>query len=652
MNRTQLSELLVSFREEMSYGRLAALILSLEPALDQMLLVKGDEDCFALLNEVAVAIASAKWRPPLQGSDPAPPPVLDNLAASAHRILLRIATEHMPRAAPEKSIFFATRGLDIAIAYCLPEETRRGYNVCSALYMLSGAAGDAIEHGLMAAGCALDMGYHAAVVNSLANVNGALVSIGLHEEALAIAGRSSMAYGHLPDCAPHLALLLGNAAKAALALKRFDIARRYATQTLELLPGQSASDSCYRLLAESILMRCAIAGGDKAQVKSQMNKIERLASKSPSPRNELNRQFADALYVGYAENARLAMIGMLAAVASEAKGFTAIYAEALQQLCHLCSESGDQRSAMLYAGKLVTTLGQARLGKVREQLAELGQIPKTVTPAKNSTQAIIDRIVSQALETRPCRARVESLGNPELTKSLEQLAATAELCDDPSRRAIYRVGKLAKLLALEMGYTEAQSMALEHAARLHDIGKLGVPSVILAKPGERLNESEYLVLWRHAAMGAQILAQCHEPVFELAAEIAHAHHEAWDGSGYPRNLQSEEIHEAARMVCLAENYDSMTHARAYRHAMTHPEVVAFLSDNAGVQFDPIMTPIFIRMIERLRALHGDRMNEWLALTAPTPPHHLAQDNMLSRLNELVPESVFSKLRGGLRPIFM
>ncbi|NJN36113.1 MAG: HD domain-containing protein, partial [Nitrospiraceae bacterium] len=129
-----------------------------------------------------------------------------------------------------------------------------------------------------------------------------------------------------------------------------------------------------------------------------------------------------------------------------------------------------------------------------------------------------------------------------------------------------------------------RATALEHAARLHDIGKLGIPSAILAKPGERLNESEYLVMWRHAAMGAQILGQCQEPIFELASEIAHAHHEAWDGTGYPRNLQGEEIGEAARIVCLAENYDSMTNARSYRHPLTHSEAVAFISKNAGTQF--------------------------------------------------------------------
>ncbi|MGL5002918.1 MAG: HD-GYP domain-containing protein, partial [Casimicrobium sp.] len=159
--------------------------------------------------------------------------------------------------------------------------------------------------------------------------------------------------------------------------------------------------------------------------------------------------------------------------------------------------------------------------------------------------------------------------------------------------------------------------------------------------------SAYQAMWRHAQMGAQILRQCDEPVFNLAAEIAHSHHEAWDGTGYPRNLQGDEIHEAARIVCLAENYDSMTHARSYRHRMTHAEAVAFISQNAGVQFDPNMTPVFIRVVERLWLLHGQQFDDALCVDIPAPNERFATDSMLDRLNDLVPKSVFEKLGVGL-----
>jgi putative two-component system response regulator len=647
MNRAILPELLVSYRREMSYARLRALLTEVDSAIEELLATKNGEDSCDLLNEIATTIGCLNWRHSLKCKDQQREYSLESLAPVAHRLLLRAATEHIPRATPEKGIGHAERSLDIALAFSLKEETRRGYNVCSALYALTGAAADAVEYGLMAAAYAKQLSYDAAVVNSLANVSGALVLMGLHEDALEIADRVFGAFANNGDCTTDLALVDTNAARAAFVLKRYGVAASYARRAIAGIELTNAYDASNRLLCEFTLMQCAIAEADMLEAKHRMNEVEHVAAAFPSERNELNRQFAEALHTGYVENARLAMVSMLGALANEAKDFTPIYTEVLQYLSNLCSEAGDQRSALLYAGKLVTAIGQTRLNKVRERLAELGQTPKTTTTVTTSAQELIDKILSQAFEEKQTHARVETLGNRELSQSLEQLAATAELCDDPSRRAIYRVGKLSGLLARELGYSEAEAHALEHAARLHDIGKLGIPSAILAKPGERLNESEYQVVWRHARMGAQILAQCHEPIFELAAEIAHSHHEAWDGTGYPRNLRGEEIHEAARIVCLVENYDSMTHPRSYRHAMTHPEAVEFIRNNAATQFDPAMTTVFIQLLERLRAIHGSRLNDRLADAAPAPSERIAHGSLFSDLGDLVPRSVFAKLRGDL-----
>jgi putative two-component system response regulator len=486
----------------------------------------------------------------------------------------------------------------------------------------------------------------------LTNVNLSLILFGLHEEAIEIAERTYRTYAHDPDCKRHIGLIMGNAGHAALALKRYRDAAGYAKQAIELhgevTDALAAND---RIIDHFTWLKCAIALDDLTTANDQMTAIEVLARDYPSPIAELHREFADALYVGYSKNALMATAFKLGNLRGKTANYATFYVDLLSHLMRMAYDSRDHGSALLFAGELVDAVAQTRLGRVRERLSELGQTTKTLTPAKNSTQEIIDRIVAQALEThQPHKNRIDTLGNRELTKSLEELAATAELCDDPSRRAIYRVGKLSRLLALELGYSETEAIALEHAARLHDIGKLGIPSAILAKPNERLNESEYLVMWRHAAMGAQILGQCHDPIFALAAEIAHAHHEAWDGTGYPRNLQGEEIHEAARIVCLTENYDSMTHARGYRHALTHPEVVEFVSENAGKQFDPEIAPVFIRLIERLRVVHANRLDEWLAEAAfanQSRHRDREQTTMLSRLTDLVPDSVFLKLRGML-----
>jgi putative two-component system response regulator len=640
MSAAELSKLLVSYRDDSSYENLSRLIAEADSVL-QSFVASNSEDDLERLREPACVIGEANWRQSLGGRS------LDGLASTAHRVLLGVAVAHIPRAAPERAIRFAERALDIAIAYELKEETRRGFNVCSALYVLAGATADAVEYGLMAASLAKQLGYAAAAVNSLANVNAALMLMGLHDEAVKIADRVFAAFAEDQDCAMDVALVNTNAAKAALTLKRYDTAKQYSQRAIAGLSIDSAHDASYRVINEFTWMQCAIATEDIATANARMIEIDRIAAQYPSPRNDLNRRFAAALHLGFTQKAPLATIGQLGYLTAAASKFVPIYTEVLQHLATLCSEAGDHRSALYYAGELVDSVGHARLGKLRDLIAELGQKPNTIAPQKGSAQSVIDRIVAKAIEPTPAPVRVETLADPALAKALERLAATAELCDEPSRLGIYRVGKLAGLLARELGYTEAQAVALEHAARLHDIGKLGIPSVILAKPSVRLNESEYQVMWRHAAMGAQILRQCGEPIFELAAEIAHAHHEAWDGTGYPRNLQGEEIHEAARMVCLAENYDSMTHSRSYRHRMTHPEAVAFIRKNSGGQFDPVMTLVFIRLVERLRMLHGERMNVVLAEDAPMRNEYLADESLLQRLNDLVPNSVFEKLRGGL-----
>jgi putative two-component system response regulator len=644
MNAGELSKLLVSYRDDSSYEHLSRLVAEVDSTL-RIVIASNSEDDFERLVEAARDIGDVNWRQPLNDGENAS--VLALLAPTAYRVLLSMATAYIPRASPEKGIRFAERALDIAMAYELKEETRRGFNVCSALYVLTGAAADAVEYGLMAASLAKQLGYAAAAVNSLTNVNAALVLMGLHDEAVKIADRVFTAFADHEDCVMDVALVNTNAAKAALALKRYDIAAQYAQRAIAGLDVDSAHDASYRLLNEFTWMQCAIAKDEVATVNARMSEIDRIAEQHPSSRNDLNRRFAAALHLGFTQKAPLATIGQLGYLTAAASKFVPIYTDVLQHLATLCSEAGDHRSALYYTGELVDTVGHARLGKLRDLLAELGQRPHAIVPQKDSAQSVIDRIVAKVIEHVPAPVRVEKLADSALTKVLERLAATAELCDEPSRRAIYRVGKLAGLLARELGYTDAQAVALEHAARLHDIGKLGIPSVILAKPSARLNESEYLVMWRHTTMGAQVLRQCDEPILHLAAEIAHAHHEAWDGTGYPRNLEGEEIHEAARMVCLAENYDSMTHSRSYRHRMTHPEVVAFISKNSGGQFDPAMTPVFIRLVERLRALHGERMNDVLAEAAPMLNERLAEDSMLRRLDDLVPSSVFEKLRGRL-----
>lgn len=146
--------------------------------------------------------------------------------------------------------------------------------------------------------------------------------------------------------------------------------------------------------------------------------------------------------------------------------------------------------------------------------------------------------------------------------------------------------------------TEEWIATLTRAAALHDIGKVGIPDRILLKPG-RLDEDEFLIMRTHARLGADILqdlmaAHGAFPMLEVGTQIALAHHERWDGGGYPSGLAGTEIPLCARIVALADVYDALTSKRVYKSAWTRDETLAQVAGLAGSHFDPDLVDVFLQ----------------------------------------------------------
>ncbi len=144
---------------------------------------------------------------------------------------------------------------------------------------------------------------------------------------------------------------------------------------------------------------------------------------------------------------------------------------------------------------------------------------------------------------------------------------------------------------------------IAEAAALHDIGKMGVPDEVLLKPS-RLTPAEHDVIKGHTTAGYKLLCELIEqhgsfPVLTVGAEVAGAHHENWDGSGYPDGMSGEEIPLAARIVALADVYDALTSKRIYKEAWSQSDAVAKIQEASGVKFDPRLTEIFLRDPEKL-----------------------------------------------------
>ena len=167
--------------------------------------------------------------------------------------------------------------------------------------------------------------------------------------------------------------------------------------------------------------------------------------------------------------------------------------------------------------------------------------------------------------------------------SVEALVGALEAKDPGIGEHLREVARISRGIAGEMSLPEDQVRDLITGALLHDVGKIGVPDRILQKPG-RLTDEEYQVITRHPVLGAEIVA----PVegMEPALAVVKHHHERFDGKGYPDGLRGEEIPLLARIVCVADAFDSMVRERPYGYSIPLEAALKEIRANSGTQFDP------------------------------------------------------------------
>lgn len=180
------------------------------------------------------------------------------------------------------------------------------------------------------------------------------------------------------------------------------------------------------------------------------------------------------------------------------------------------------------------------------------------------------------------------------TSTVESLALAIDAKDRYTKEHILRVQSLAVTLAKELGLSGDDLQAIETGALLHDIGKLGIPEHILAKPG-KLSEDEYEKIKAHPVIGSVILEPVRFPWPVLPA--VRSHHERWDGRGYPDGLKAEEIPLSARIMAVADVYDALTSDRSYREGWPPEKARRHIRDNAGTHFDPQVVEVFLRITE-------------------------------------------------------
>ena len=226
------------------------------------------------------------------------------------------------------------------------------------------------------------------------------------------------------------------------------------------------------------------------------------------------------------------------------------------------------------------------------------------------------RRMMRILSTRLTHA--EEIANIQILNSYQSLfyslSSLAESRDPETGAHLNRVRNYCRLLAelltddphfyKQANHTFAENLYM--VTPLHDIGKVAIPDCILLKPGS-LTDEEFGFMKTHTTRGAEtiqkVMESCEHPIFEMAYNVVHYHHEHYSGKGYPCQLAGEDIPLEARIMALADVFDALMSKRVYKKAMGLTVTLSIIRDGAGSQFDPRIVEVFLANIQEFEKIH-------------------------------------------------
>lgn len=188
--------------------------------------------------------------------------------------------------------------------------------------------------------------------------------------------------------------------------------------------------------------------------------------------------------------------------------------------------------------------------------------------------------------------------------TIHRLTLAGEYKDRDTADHVERIGRFSQVVARWMKLPETTVETIRHAAPMHDVGKLGVPDRILLKPG-KLSEEEWQIMRSHTTIGAQILADSQSDVIQMGERIALAHHERWDGKGYPHGVAGAEIPLEARICAVVDVFDALTVDRPYRKAIPNDEVAVMMTEESGTHFDRDVFDVFVEARDEIEAVQAE-----------------------------------------------
>lgn len=490
--------------------------------------------------------------------------------------------------------------------------TRRASMTLGAMYADTGNISGAIECYSRALEILAELNDPAAECRVWINAGVALMYAAQYEEAIAC-------FDHAIDLATQNEALYAlrasayaNIAVCCLHMEDFSRGLRAAeTCIAESEEPTSAAEMLARVIRECTYARLLLEVDNVPKAFEHCETAKHYAALSKSSRAEILTSTIEGLCEIYGRKVDVG-ISRLSATLEKARVHRSSLRETLTALVKAFEYIGQPDRALIYLREMIEANRKAQqensLQHLRLHLERLGRHTHSADPSSVQLKRREQALQGKVAERELFQARVEML---------ERLAVTAELRDDSTGEHSYRVGKLASLLAHEFGCDDDTCFMMEMAARLHDVGKIGVPDAILLKP-DKLNAAEQEVMRSHSTVGAELLSRSNIPHMQMAEEIARHHHEWWDGAGYPARLSGTAIPLAARITALADVFDALTHKRPYKRAWSIDEAIDEICRLKGRQFEPELSDRFVVLVGKLRREHTN-LDEFLGAAARNSP---------------------------------
>jgi HD-GYP domain-containing protein (c-di-GMP phosphodiesterase class II) len=397
---------------------------------------------------------------------------------------------------------------------------------------------------------------------------------------------------------PIRAAALANIALACLHLKDYANGMAAAERAIEVLKSPAnPQEENIRTMAECYYVRLLLETRNFAAARRHTETARRFADGG----GELSRLFADmalGLVEVYEPASRDIGLSRLQGAVNESRRIApSALRDALAMIVRGYEAAGQPNAALVYLHEVVQLNRDSRVRSV------LHHHHKHIAQVRSNLDARALAVIDQQKESlRFQRLSMDVLR--ECMMVLEKNTVAAELHDDETGEHCYRVGALAKELAMRKGMDREMCTLIDLSARLHDIGKLRVPDSILLKPG-RFTPEERAIMEAHCQHGWELIGEGGLAQLFVAQEIALNHHERWDGTGYPNRRSGNMIPLAARVTALADVFDALTHRRCYKDAWSIEDALREIASLRGKHFDPELTDLFLDLVPQLQAQHGD-----------------------------------------------